>query len=175
MSEQPSNNSQPTQDCCCGKPAYQVVSTELLEQALGAREQLLRLRADFENFRKRIQKEREEALRYANEALISDLLTVLDNFELGMKATEGATDAKSIAQGLGMVLTQMQKLLSEEGLETIDATGQAFDHNLHDAVSKEPSDEVPEGHVIVQHRKGYTLRGKLLRPATVVVAEAPAS
>lgn len=178
-------NSEVTNETCkepkAPEEAFGVVSNQWATQAAQAvetvaqlQDQLLRLRADFDNYRKRQQKEREEAIRFANEGLLQDLLPVLDNFELGMKATDTAQDAKSIAMGLKMVLTQFQRLLTDVGVKTIDATGQAFDPNIHEAVGQCPTTDVPEGTVVEQHRKGYKMHDRLLRPASVIVAQAPA-
>jgi molecular chaperone GrpE len=153
-------------------PAFELVSREWLNQL---QEQTLRLRADFDNFRKRQLKEREETIKYANEGLLTDLLPVLDNFELGMKAAQTSTDAKTIAQGLSMVLTQLQRVLSDAGVKSIEAMGQPFNPNLHEAVAKKETTEAAEGTVLEQHRKGYQLHNRLLRPASVVVAQIPTS
>lgn len=137
-------------------------------------EKLLRLQADFDNYRKRIAREKEDSIRFANEGLLEQLLPVIDNFELGLSAAETATDAKSIAMGMQMVKSQLKRFLEDCGVQEINATGAVFDPNLHEAVSQEASDEVPDGTVLTQRRKGYKLRDRLLRPAVVVVAHAPA-
>ncbi|HEY8966687.1 MAG TPA: nucleotide exchange factor GrpE [Candidatus Methylacidiphilales bacterium] len=155
-------------------PAYVVVSAELAKQAAKAAElqdKLVRTMAEWDNARKRTAKEKEDAIRFANEGLLESLLPVVDNFELGMTAAANAADAKSIAVGLQMVLGQMQNFLKDSGLEAIDATGQPFDPHKHDAIGHEPSETVPEGSVVSQRRKGYLLKGKLLRPAMVTVSE----
>jgi len=162
------------------EPAFILVSREWAESASAAQEtaratqdQFLRLRADFDNFRKRQVKEREDSLRYANESLLTELLPIIDNFDLGMKAASNAADAKSIHQGLSMVLGQIQRFLTENGVTAIDAVGKPFDPALHDAVAKKQTSEVKDGIVLEQHRKGYQLYGRMIRPATVVVAQAP--
>lgn len=162
------------------QPAYVLISRELdetrnlaVEQNRQLQDQLLRLRADFDNFRKRQEKDWEEKKKYANEALLEDLLPILDNFSLGMKAAENAKDAKSIQQGLSMVLGQIERFLTENGVTPVEALGKPFDPSLHDAVSRKETTEAPEGTVLEQHRRGYQLKGRLIRPATVVVAQAP--
>ena len=140
-------------------------------------ERLLRTAADFENFRKRATREKQDAVKFANESLIASLLPVLDNFEAAMAAT-AAADGKgveSLQTGIAMVHQQLKKTLAEAGLEDLDASGQVFDPNLHEAVSQQETDEVPEGYVLQQLRKGYKLRDRLLRPASVIVAKKPAS
>jgi molecular chaperone GrpE len=137
--------------------------------------QLLRTAADLDNYKKRAGREKQEAIRYANESLLQKLIPVLDNFAMAqsaVSATEGTSD--SVQQGVSMIQQQLKQVLSEAGLEEIIAAGQPFDPNCHEAVSQQESTDVPEGHVLQQLRKGYKLRDRLLRPATVIVAKAPA-
>jgi molecular chaperone GrpE len=139
-------------------------------------ELLLRITADFENFKKRVARERQDTLKYANEALLQKLIPVLDNFDMAVSAAANAKEAtaQSLQTGIGMILSQLRSILSDAGLEEIDATGVPFDPNFHEAVSQQETVEVPEGQVIQQLRKGYKLRDRLLRPASVVVARKPA-
>lgn len=134
----------------------------------------MRMRADFENFRKRLQKEKEDSVRYANETLLQELLPILDNFSLGLQAAETATDAKAIAQGMSMVHTQLLRFLENVGIKPIDAEGSAFDPHFHEAVAQEHHETVPEGHVIAQRRRGFVYHERLLRPAAVIVSQGPA-
>lgn len=138
---------------------------------------LLRTTADFENFKKRAARERQDAIKFANEALMQRLITVLDNFEMAQAATQtgGADNLKSLQEGIALIYQQLRGALTESGLEEMDATGKPFDPNFHEAVSQQESAEVPEGQVLQQLRKGYKLRERLLRPATVVVAKKPAA
>lgn len=138
-------------------------------------DRLLRTTADFDNFKKRAAREKQEAIRYANESLLQKIMPVLDNFEMAIAATEttGATDLKALRDGVAMIHSQLKNTLTDAGLEEVDATGQPFDPNLHEAVSQQESATVAEGHVMQQLRKGYKLRDRLLRPATVVVAKKP--
>jgi molecular chaperone GrpE len=138
-------------------------------------ERLLRTTADFDNFKKRAGRERQEAVRFANESLIQKLLPVLDSFEMALAAAQtGAAGGPSLQAGIAMTQQQLRNALAEAGLEEVDAGGQAFDPKLHEAVSQQETDTVPEGHVAQQLRKGYRLRERLLRPAAVVVAKKPA-
>jgi molecular chaperone GrpE len=139
-------------------------------------DRLLRTSADFDNFKKRAAREKQEAIRYANEGLIEKLVSVLDHFDKATAAVQAsaADSAQSLQAGVGMIHQQLKNILAEAGLEEVDATGQKFDPNWHEAVSQQESAEVPEGHVVQQLRKGYKLRDRLLRPATVVVARKPA-
>jgi molecular chaperone GrpE len=142
-------------------------------------DRLLRTTADFENFRKRAAREKQEALRYANEGLIAKLMPVLDGFDLALAAARtgapGADSAQSLSTGVAMVYQQLKSALAEAGLEEIDALGQPFDPRWHEAVSQTETAEAPEGQVLQQIRKGYKLRDRLLRPAVVIVAKAPAA
>jgi len=120
-----------------------------------------------DNLRKRTAREREEAIRYANQRLLEELIPVIDNFEMGMQAA--AQDTSSMIYiGMDMVRKQLNDFLSSQGVEEIPTSGQ-FDANLHDAVSQEPSDQ-PEGEIIRVTRRGFKIRDRLLRPASVIVA-----
>ena len=138
-------------------------------------DRFLRATADFENFKKRATRERQEAVAYANVGLIQKLLPVLDNFEMALAAKASAPDAaaQSLQAGVAMIASQLRGVLTEAGLEEIDASGKVFDPNCHEAVAQQDSEDVPEGHVLQQLRKGYKLRDRLLRPASVIVARKP--
>ena len=140
-------------------------------------DRLVRATADFDNFKKRAAREKQDAIRYANEGLLEKLVPVLDNFDAALSAAQNssAESAQSLQTGVAMIFQQLKKVLTDSGLEEVDATGQAFDPNLHEAVSQQESKDVPEGNVLQQLRKGYKLRERLLRPATVVVAKKPGS
>jgi molecular chaperone GrpE len=139
-------------------------------------ERLLRTTADFDNFKKRAAREKIEAAQYASYSLIQKLLPVLDNFEMALAAAQNAEGEKlaSFQSGVVMIQQQLKSALTETGLEEIDATGQPFDPNLHEAISEQESAEVAEGRVLQQLRKGYKIKDRLLRPATVIVAKKPA-
>jgi molecular chaperone GrpE len=139
-------------------------------------ERLLRTTADFENFKKRAAREREEAVKFANESLIKKLVTALDNFGMALAAAgqQPVEASQSLQSGVAMIHQQLRNVLQEAGLEEVDAAGKMFDPNWHEAVSQQDSADVPEGRVLQQLRKGYKLRDRLVRPATVVVARKPA-
>jgi molecular chaperone GrpE len=127
----------------------------------------LRTAAEMDNLRKRTAREREDAVRYANQRLLEDLLPVIDNFEMGMQAA--AQDTTSMIYiGMDMVRKQLNEFLSSQGVTEISTDGQ-FDPNLHDAVSQEASEQ-PEVTIIRTSRRGFKLRDRLLRPASVVVS-----
>jgi len=138
------------------------------------RDLAMRSQADFENYKKRCVREKEEAIKYANASLLEKLVSIVDHFELGLEAARGEGDKSPIYSGMSLVLKQLQDFLIENGLRPIEAVGQKFDPNLHEAIAHEPSDEVAEGVVIRQTRRGYKLKDRLLRPSAVVVSSGPA-
>ena len=137
--------------------------------------QLLRLQADFDNFRKRTAREKLDWAAYANEKLVLEILPVLDHFELGLAdgAKNGAPE--SVVEGFRLIFGQLRGVLEKAGVQPIDAHGADFDPNLHEAITHLPSPDVPEGRVAAQTRRGYKLGDKLLRPAQVVVSSGPAA
>jgi molecular chaperone GrpE len=137
----------------------------------------VRTAADLENFKKRATRERIEAAQFANASLLQKLIPILDNFEMAQTAAQTAQGDKlaSLQSGIAMIQQQLKSALLETGLEEIDAAGKLFDPTLHEAVSQQETADVPEGHVVQQLRKGYKLRDRLLRPATVIVAKSPAA
>jgi molecular chaperone GrpE len=138
------------------------------------RDLALRTQADFENYKKRSARERDDAIKYANSSLLERLLPIVDNFELGLSAARDEGENSPIFSGMSMVWKQLSDFLTENGLRPIDAVGHKFDPNLHEAIAHEPSDKVAEGKVIRQTRRGYRLKDRLLRPATVVVSSGQA-
>src|SRR5437764_2925978 len=137
------------------------------------RDLALRSQADFENYKKRAAREKDDAVKYANSSLLQRLVSILDNFELGLAAAKAHGDESPIYSGMVLVQKQLNDLLAENGLEPIEAEGNKFDPNLHEAIAHEPSVS-PEGTVIRQTRRGYRLKDRLLRPARVVVSSGPA-
>jgi molecular chaperone GrpE len=153
---------------------------ELKQRAAKAEEnweRLLRTTADFDNYKKRASREKQEAIRFANENLLEKLVPVLDSFDMALAAAqnEKTESAQALKTGIGMVYQQLKSALTEAGLEEIDATGKRFDPNLHEAVSQQENTDLPEGQVVQQLRRGYKLRERLLRPASVVVSKHPAA
>ena len=137
------------------------------------RDLALRSQADFENYKKRAAREKEDAVKYANSSLLQRLVSILDNFELGLAAAKTESEHSPIYSGMVLVQKQLNDLLEENGLQAIEAEGKKFDPNLHEAIAHEPS-ESPEGTVIRQARRGYRFKDRLLRPARVVVSSGPA-
>jgi molecular chaperone GrpE len=137
------------------------------------RDLALRSQADFENYKKRSAREKEEAIKYANSTLLERLVSIIDNFELGLAAAKKQGEQSPIYSGMVLVQKQLNDLLVENGLQPIEAEGRKFDPNLHEAIAHEPSDQVPEGIVLRQTRRGYRFKDRLLRPAKVVVSSGP--
>ena len=136
------------------------------------RDLALRSQADFENYKKRAAREKEEAIKYANSSLLERLVTIIDNFELGLEAAKGEGERSAIYSGMTLVLKQLNDFLAENGLQPIEAEGKKFDPNVHEAIAHESS-EFPEGTVIRQTRRGYRFKDRLLRPAGVVISSGP--
>ena len=139
------------------------------------KDRLLRLQADFDNYRKRMDREKKDWIAFASEKLVLELLPVLDHFELGLADSAKNGAPAPIQEGFQLVCNQFRAALEKAGVQVINAEGQAFDPNLHEAITHLPSDTVPEGHVSAQTRRGYKLGDKLLRPAQVVVSSGPAA
>jgi len=169
--EQPDNSAEgQSPETGTGRPD----TAALAEEAAKYRDIALRSQAELENFRKRMIREKEDSLRYANTTLLERLLPILDNFELGLQAAANSNspEASGIAEGFSMVQKQLQDFLRDSGVEAVPSTG-IFDPNMHEAVAQQASDVVAEGEILQQLRKGYKLRDRLLRPATVVVSKGP--
>jgi molecular chaperone GrpE len=153
-------------------PVAELDPWEQLEaEAAKWKEISLRTAAEMDNLRKRSAREREDSIRYANQRLLEDLLPVIDNFEMGMQAASQDTQSM-IYIGMDMVRRQLNEFLTSQGVEEIKTDG-TFDPNLHDAVSQEDSADGEEGRILRVHRRGFRLRDRLLRPASVVVSKAP--
>ena len=133
-------------------------------------QQYIRLAADFDNYRKRQEQERESLVKYGTETALKKMLEVLDNFERGQKALEGVEDSEKIKECFQLVHKQVWDTLSKLGLEEIKAVGEEFDPNFHEAVMQTPTTEHPEHTVINELQKGYKVGDKILRPSLVNVA-----
>ncbi|MFT5465099.1 MAG: molecular chaperone GrpE [Verrucomicrobiales bacterium] len=131
----------------------------------------LRGKAELENLRKRMARERTDAIKYGNSALIETLLPVIDNFMMGLEASRQESEQSIVFQGMQMVFKQIEDFLSNQGVEIADAEpGQPFDPKVHEAVSQQPSDEVPDGAILAVVRRGYRLHDRLIRAANVIVS-----
>ena len=134
----------------------------------------LRTAADLENFRRRAVREKDELRTTATGRVLEDIFPVMDNLALALAATrQPGADLKSLAGGVDMVLTQLKTALANHGLKEINPAGQPFDPHQHEAISHQPSLSVKAEHVVTVVRTGYSLNGRLLRPASVVVSSGP--
>ena len=133
------------------------------------RDQALRAAADLENYRKRMMREKEEAIRFANAGLLEKILPILDNFELGLDAARADEAAKGIVNGFAMVHRQLSDFLGSSGLHPIDAVGLPFDPKFHEALGHENDPAQADGIVLRQLRRGYRLADRLIRPSSVIV------
>jgi molecular chaperone GrpE len=136
----------------------------LKEERDGLYDRLLRKQAEFENYKKRVDRERSEFVQFASAELMRELLNALDSFDLALRNTGGDL------RGFELIYKQLQDTMGRFGLKPIEAKGQKFDPNFHQAVATQPADNVEENTVVEEMRKGYTLNGRLLRPAMVIVS-----
>ena len=132
-----------------------------------------RNQAELDNYRKRMAREKSDAIKFANASLLSELLPVIDSFQMGLSAAITEDPDSIISKGMEMVQKQLEEFLTSQGAVLISSVGQEFDPNIHEAISQESSDEVPSGHVISEIRKGFTLNDRLLRAANVIVSKGP--
>ncbi|QYR20160.1 nucleotide exchange factor GrpE [Paenibacillus sp. sptzw28] len=143
---------------------------ELARQAEDYQQRFLRAQADFDNFRRRTMKEKEELGQYASMKLIGQLLPVVDNFGRAIEAAKGGGDVESFSKGVDMIFRQLEQVLEQEGLKPMEAVGQPFNPEFHQAIMQVESEEHEEGIVIEEVQKGYMLKDKVLRPAMVKVS-----
>ncbi len=144
--------------------------SELQKKYDALNQQYVRLAADFDNYRKRQEHEREELLKFGTENALKKMIEVLDNFERGQKALENVEDCEKVKESFNLVHKQVVDALTKLGLEPIETEGKEFDPNFHDAVMQTPTSEKPEHTIINELQKGYKMGDKVLRPALVNVA-----
>ena len=133
-------------------------------------DRLLRRQADFDNFRKRAERDRSDFLQYAGMEFVREMLPILDDFDRALKVE---TADANYAKGVELIYTRMYETLKKTGLEPMDTVGKTFDPNLHQAVERVETDEAEDQTILAEFQKGYTFKGKLLRPAMVKVAVRP--
>ena len=160
-----SNLPDPPADCAAAGTALEPAVNEAAEKQ---REQMLRLQAEFENYRRRMRKEIEEIKATANAGLLEVLIPVVDNFERALK--NPVTSLDGFVDGIRMINGQFANLMREAGLEKISPQGEPFDPKMHEAVAVDASGETPDNHVAEVFQDGYVLKGKLIRPAMVKVS-----
>ena len=137
-------------------------------------DKLLRLAAEFENYKKRMEREQQTARKYAEESLLKELLPSLDNLERAAEEARKAGESSALLEGVEMTRKGLLATLEKFGLVPIESVGQPFDPSFHEALTMEPSDEVPANHVLREFQKGYQYKERLLRAAKVVVSSGPA-
>jgi molecular chaperone GrpE len=173
--EQTSNNDEPLNS----KKGDAETSLKEIEARLEAKEEeaketydrLLRVSADFENYKKRAAREMEDLRKYANQSLLKEMLSVVDNLELAINSSnEGPKTDESLIKGLNLTLNEILKVFEKFDVRPIEALGKNFDPAFHEAVMREETDDYPENTVISEFQKGYLIHDRLLRPAMVVVA-----
>lgn len=175
------NQANPAPATAAAEPAPAPAAPGLEEQLATAKKEAaanydryMRAVADLENYRKRTIREKDELRQFAAANVMEDLVPIIDNLGLGLAAAKQQTDVKAVADGINLVLEQFKGALTKHGLKEINPQGQAFDPNLHDCISHQPSAEVAEEKVSQVVRLGYSLNGRLLRPASVIVSSGPA-
>lgn len=131
---------------------------------------ILRSKADLENYRKRAQREFAEIRTSTRANTVAEFLTVYDHFQMAMQHAEEQADFNTLKQGMDMILAEMRKTLENLGVSEVEAVGKPFNPHEHEAMAQEPSEEIPEGHVLRQWKSGFRMGERLLRPATVVVS-----
>lgn len=149
-------------------PAEEDDTAALEAQLKEKSDRILRLQADFENFRRRTAKEKEELAAVITQNLLTDLLPLLDNFERAMAVEQ--TDGEAFQKGVEMIFTQLREVLDKHGLEGIEAEGKPFDPNVHQAVMRVENPDVEDGTITQVLQKGYQAKGRVIRPAMVQVA-----
>ncbi len=145
--------------------------SELEEKLAESENRYLRLRADFDNFRRRTNVEREASEKFRSQSLITDILPALDNFERALKMDAQSDESKTILQGMEMVYRSLSEALQKEGVEVIDAVGQPFDPYSHQAVMQVEDGDTPSNTVIEEFQKGYKLKDRVIRPSMVKVTQ----
>ncbi len=136
-----------------------------------AADMMLRLAAEMDNYKKRVLKERESLIKYGAQGLLQELLPILDNFERAIESGNKSRDLDSFLEGVEMIFKQMSDALERKGVSKIDAVGEIFDPNIHEAVMHVNSEEYPENAVIEELQKGYMLHDRVIRPAMVTVSK----
>lgn len=141
------------------------------EEAASFKDKYLRALADYENLRKRFEREKSEFVRLSNQFLISELFPIMDSFDVAINSIEKSNDKESFLKGLKMLQQQFHRILESNGLQKIKSVGERFDPKLHEATEEINSDKFPPGAVVEEIRSGYVLGGRVLRPALVKVSK----
>jgi len=145
--------------------------SDLEKECLDAKDNLLRLAAEFENYKKRMARDRENYLKYSEEGILKDLLPTIDNLERALEQGSNTDDAASLIEGVDLTLKGLLATLDKYELKPLDSVGQPFDPNFHEALVMEASDEIPAQSIVREFEKGYQFKDRLLRAAKVVVSK----
>ena len=137
-------------------------------------DRLLRTMAEFDNYKKRVSREKEELVKYGIQKLSFELLHVLDNFERALKEAENATEVEPVVEGINMILKQFLSVLENFDIKPFNSLGEIFDPEKHEAIAQQEHDEYDENSVMIEYQKGYMLKDRLLRAARVIVSKGPA-
>jgi molecular chaperone GrpE len=155
------------------EPQAEAGGEDLAAQVAELKDRALRQAAELENYKKRTEREKAEFFKRANEGLVKDLLPVLDNLERALESASESPQADNLVQGVEMVHAELLKILERHGLEPMEALGQPFDPELHEAMMQQENPELEDNTVMAEAQKGYLFHGRLLRPAMVVVSKKP--
>jgi molecular chaperone GrpE len=143
----------------------------LMQQELAdARDMMLRLAAEMDNYKKRTEKERSSLIKYASQSIIQELISILDNFERAIESANKSRDFDSFLEGVELIFRQMCDALERKGVSQIEALGKPFDPNIHEAIAQVPTEECPENTVVEELQKGYMLHDRVIRPSRVAVS-----
>jgi len=136
-------------------------------------DRLLRLQADFDNYKKRLEKDKIEFIKFANEEIIAEILKIIDDFERAVEAGKTKHDFGALYKGIEMIHKDFKEFLKQKGLKEIEAEGKPFNPNEHEAMMQEETDKHPEDYIVEEFQKGYTFNGRVIRPSKVKVAKRP--
>lgn len=163
-------NSRNNEKISIPKEEYSSLKTKA-EECERLRDQCLREHAEFENARKRMEKDKIEFLKYANDRLMLEFLPILDSLEIAEKHIGEAKDFKAVQEGVNMIQVQIQKFLKDIGVERVKTVGEKFDPHLHEAMETEESQDKDDGLIVAELKPGYSFNGRLLRPAVVKIVK----
>lgn len=145
--------------------------SEAEKKAEESRDQMLRLRADFENTKKRLEREKQEAIRFANERLLIEVLPIMDNLDRAMASLAEGHDPEKVKDGLKIAQGELHDVLEEHGVQVVKSVGEMFDPKFHEAVAVADDKNVKDGVIVEEIQRGYLLNGRLLRPSRVKIAQ----
>lgn len=146
---------------------------KLQDELVEYKDKYIRLYADYENFKKIAERNKQELFKYANEGIMEDLLTVIDHLELALQHSYDESNSQSLSEGVELTLKELKTVLEKHGLTDIEAMDKSFDPSVHHAISQAETDEVDENIVIKELRKGYMLKNRVLRASLVEVSKKP--